>query len=58
MRRNHEDARIALDCLALAQGAPGVMAHEIVELAGRYYAFATGDDAADKLAAVRAAVTP
>lgn len=59
MLRQPEDRALALQCLQLAAAPYGVAgtASEIVEVAERYFAFVTGDDAKERLDAVRAAVS-
>lgn len=51
--RNPDAQEVALECLKLAST---VEPRRAVELAQEYYAFVTGDDAADKLQKVRDAL--
>jgi hypothetical protein len=60
--RSPEEQRVALDCLALAQGTSQHLEHpsEIINRAQAYFAFVTGtaaDDAKAKLDAVRQVVS-
>ncbi len=52
--RKPEDRELALACLKLAAEAVG--ANDAVKFAGDFLAFVSGDDATEKLAAVREAI--
>lgn len=55
--RNPDERALAFECLRLAaQNGYQTAPSEIIAAAERYFAFATGDDAREKLAAVRAAI--
>lgn len=55
--RNPDEREVALRCLALAVEAAAPSGADPVDYAERFYVFVSGDDAADKLAAVRKALT-
>lgn len=55
--REQIDAEFALECLRLAH-SPNDGPADVVERASQYLAFVTGDDSKDKLAAVRAIISP
>lgn len=57
MPRNPQEREIAFQCLQLALGQGPSHPDNIIGEAERYFAFVTGDDAADKLKAVREAVS-